>query len=179
MRQKEMLTQLLIFCQDRKTFIRRDDATIVLIIVLLIFENVFYLEKSVLSCVIFHLKLLHLYDFQACKYQLKYQLGNMVCSGCGMFRMWDIGDVVCSGSGIFWMWDVRDADVRDVGCSGCGMFRMQDVGDVVRLGCGMFEMWDVGDVVCSGCGMFRMRDVRDVGCGMWDVCRDVGCSFTK
>ena len=69
----------LIFCQDRTRtnlmalhFIRRDHSTIVLIIVLLIFENVFYLEKSVLSCVIFHFKFLHLYDFEACKYQLKY-----------------------------------------------------------------------------------------------------------
>ena len=44
-------------------FIRCDHATILLIIALLIFENVFYLEKSVLSCVIFHLKLLCLYDF--------------------------------------------------------------------------------------------------------------------
>ena len=52
--------------------IRRDHDTILLIIVLLIFKNVFYVEKSVLSCVIFHLKLLHLYDFQTCIYQLKY-----------------------------------------------------------------------------------------------------------
>ena len=44
-------------------FIRCDHATILLIIVLLIFDNVFYLEKNVLSCVIFHLKLLCLYDF--------------------------------------------------------------------------------------------------------------------
>ena len=45
------------------TLIRCDHATTVLIILLLIFKNVFYLEKSVLSCVIFHLKLLCLYDF--------------------------------------------------------------------------------------------------------------------
>ena len=38
------------------SFIRCDHANILLIKVLLIFENVFYLEKSVLSCVIFHLK---------------------------------------------------------------------------------------------------------------------------
>ena len=69
----------LIFCKDRTRtnvmtlhFIRGDHATIVLIMVLLLFENVFYLEKSVLSCLTFHLKLLHLYEFQACKYQLKY-----------------------------------------------------------------------------------------------------------
>ena len=42
-------------------FIRCDQATIVLIIVLLIFESVFYLEKSVLSCVIFHLKFIKLF----------------------------------------------------------------------------------------------------------------------
>ena len=33
------------------------------VIVLLIFENLSYLEKNVLSCVIFHLKLLYFYDF--------------------------------------------------------------------------------------------------------------------
>ena len=41
--------------------------------VLLIFENVFYLE-NVLSCVIFYLKLLYLYYFKAYKYQLKYPI---------------------------------------------------------------------------------------------------------
>ena len=50
-------------------------------------------------------------------------------------------------------------DVRKVGCSGCGMS----------------GMWDDGDVGGSGCGMFGMWGVWDVGCGMWDVCRDVGC----
>ena len=50
--------------------------------------------------------------------------------------MWDVGDVGCSGCGMFGMWDVGD-----VGCSGCGMFGMWDVRDV---GCGMFAgMWDV------------------------------------
>ena len=44
-------------------FIRCDHATMVLIIVLFIFENGFYLEKSILSYVIFYLKLLYLYDF--------------------------------------------------------------------------------------------------------------------
>ena len=58
----------LIFVRTRanvmtRNFIRCDHATIVLIIVLLIFENVFYLEKSILSCVIFHFKLLYLFDF--------------------------------------------------------------------------------------------------------------------
>ena len=47
----------------RFNFIRCDHTTIVLIIVRVIFENVFYLEKSVLSSVIFHFKLLYLHDF--------------------------------------------------------------------------------------------------------------------
>ena len=53
-----------------------------------------------------------------------------------MLGMCDVGDVRCSGCGMFGMWDVPD-----VGCSGCGMFGMWDVWDV---GCGMFAgMWDV------------------------------------
>ena len=38
---------------------------------------------------------------------------------------------------------------------------------------------DVGDVGSSRCGMLGMWDVQDVGYEMWDVCRDVGCWFTK
>ena len=73
-------------------FVRCGRATIPLIIVLLIFENVFCLEKSILSCVIFYLKLLYLYDFQACKYQLKYcipfQFIHAIClTICGMLGM--------------------------------------------------------------------------------------------
>ena len=50
--------------------------------------------------------------------------------------MWDVWDVGCSGCGMFKMWDVQD-----VRCSGCEMFGMWDVRDV---GCGMFAgMWDV------------------------------------
>ena len=56
--------------------------------------------------------------------------------------MWDVGDVGCSGGGMFGMWDVRE-----VGCSGGGMFGRWDVQDVGCSGCGMFGMWDVG------CGM--------------------------
>ena len=59
---------------------------------------------------------------------------------------------------------------------------MWDVGDAGCWGCGMFWMWDVLDVGCWGCGMLGMWDVRNVGCagcGMWNVCWDVGCSFTK
>ena len=43
----------------RLNFIRGNHATIALVVVLLIFENVFYLEKSVCyyqSCAIFHFK---------------------------------------------------------------------------------------------------------------------------
>ena len=76
--------------------IRRDHATIVIIIVLLIFKNVFYLEKSVLSCVIFILKLLHLNDFHACKYQPIY---------CILFQFIHA---------IWFVW-------RGVGCWKCGM----------------------------------------------------------
>ena len=70
-------------------------------------------------------------------------------------------------------------DVWDVGCSGCRMFGRWGVQGVECAGCGMFGMWDVGDVVCLGCGMFEMWDVWVVGCEIWDVCRDVGCLFTK
>ena len=51
-----------------------------------------------------------------------------------------------------------------MGCLGFRMFCMCDVRDVGCWACGMFGMWYV-----------RMWDARDVGCGMWDVCRDVGC----
>ena len=88
-----------------------------------------------------------------------------------MYGMWDVRDVGC---GMFGMWDVGD-----VGCSGCEMSRMWGVRDVGCSRCGMFGMRDVRYVGCSGCGMFWMWDVRDVGCGMWDVCRDVRCWFTK
>ena len=47
--------------------------------------------------------------------------------------MWDVGNVGCSGCGMFGMWDVRD-----MGCAGCAMFGMCDVLDVGCLpGCGM------------------------------------------
>ena len=62
-----------------------------------------------------------------------WNVGDIVCWGCVMFRMWDVGDVGCLGSGMFGMWDV--------GCWGCGMFVMWVVRDV---GCEMFAgMWDV------------------------------------
>ena len=59
------------------------------------------------------------------------------------------------------------------------LFGMWDVQDVRCSGCDIFRMWDVWDVEYSGCGMFGMWYVRDVGCGMWDLCSDVGCWFTK
>ena len=52
------------------------------------------------------------------------------------------------------------------------MLGMRYTREVAYWGCGMLGMWDVGDVGCWECGMFGMWDV---GCGMWDVCRDVGC----
>ena len=52
------------------------------------------------------------------------------------------------------------------------MLGMWDVGNVGCWGCGMLKMWDVEDVGCWGCRVFGRWDV---GCGMWDVCRDVGC----
>ena len=42
--------------------------------------------------------------------------GDVGCSRCGMFGMWDVWDVGCSGYGTFRIWDVWD-----VGCSGCGI----------------------------------------------------------
>ena len=84
--------------------------------------------------------------------------------------MWDVWDVGCSGCGMFRMWDVRYVGCLGVGCSGCEMFGMWDVQDVGCSGCEMFRMWDVWSVGCLGCGMFGMWDV---GCGMfagmWDV----------
>ena len=84
-------------------------------------------------------------------------------------ELWDVGNVVCYGSGILSMWDVGDV----------WMLGMWDIGDVWCWGCGMFRMWDLGDVLCWGCAMFRMWYVEDVGCRMRDVCRVVGCWFTK
>ena len=42
-----------------------------------------------------------------------YDVGDVGCWGCGMFRMWDLGDVVCWGCAMFRMWYVEDV--------GCGM----------------------------------------------------------
>ena len=90
-------------------------------------------------------------------------------SGCGIFGMSDIWDIECWGCGMFGMWDVRNVE-----CLGCEMLEF--------LGYGMFRMWCVRDLGCSGCVMFviwHVLDVRCLGCGMWDVCWDVWCWFTK
>ena len=87
--------------------------------------------------------------------------------------MWGVGDVACSECGIFGMYDIRH-----VACSECGMFSKWDVRDMGCWGCGLFGMWVVWDVGCSGCGMFAMWDVCDVGClgcGIWDVRCLLGC----
>ena len=126
-------------------FIRCDNATIVLILVLLIFENVFYLEKSVLSSVNFHSKFPYLYDFQACKYQLKYSILFQFIHA--IWFVWR--DVWCWKCGMLWKWHIAH-----VGSWGCEIFRLWDVQDVGCFGCGMFGMWDVG------CGTFAgMSDV--------------------
>ena len=160
------------------------------ITVLLIFENVFYLEKNVLSCVIFHLKLLYLYDFLVYKYKLKYCIlfqfihalwspwRDVGCWECGLLGKWHIEYVGWWRCEMLGMWDVKDLGCWDfVGCSGYGMFRMWNVCALgcswcECLGCGMFGVWDVGDVECLGCGMLEMWDVRDVecwGCGMFQM----------
>ena len=87
--------------------------------------------------------------------------GKCYIEHVGYWYREDVGDVECWGN-----WDIHDAGWR-----GCGMFEMLEFGD-----------WDARYVGCSGCGMFGMWNVGSVGCsgyGMWDVCRDVGCWFTK
>ena len=137
------------------TFIRCCHA----IIVLLIFQNVFYFKKTfyyvLFSIWNFRIKILFLIPVYSC---------YMIClTECSMFGM-------------------RYA--REVAYWGYGMLGMWDIGDVGCWRCGMLGMWDVGDVGCWGCGMLGMRnvqdwDVRNMGCGMWDVCRDVERWFTK
>ena len=103
-------------------FIRRDHANIILIIILLIFENVLYLEKSVL-CVVFHLKLLCLYDFQACNTSLNTVSYSSLYMLYGLSdEIWHVGNAVCYGSCILRMCDIRNMSV--------------------------LEMWDIGDVRC-------------------------------
>ena len=152
------------------------------ITVLLIFVNVFYLEKNVLSCVIFHLKLLYLYDFLAYKYKLKYCIlfqfihalwspwRDVGCWECGLLGKWHTEYVGWWRCEMLGMWDVKDLGCWDfVGCWGYGMFGMWNVQDVECLCFGMFLMWvfglwDVWGVRCWGCRVFGMWDVGDVGC---------------
>ena len=127
-----------------------------------------YPEKSVLSCVIFHLKLLHLYDFQACKYQLKYCILSQFIHaiwfvwrdvGCWKCGMLEVAYWACKKLGDVWMLEMLDIGNR--GCWEFVMLEVWDVRDVGYWGCGMFRMWDVRDVTfrdvgCLGCGTFRM-----------------------
>ena len=123
------------------TFIRCCHA----IIVLLIFQNVFYFKKTfyyvLFSIWNFRIKILFLIPVYSC-YMICLTRCNMLGMryarevtywGCGMLGMWNVQDVGCSGGVMFGRWDVWE-----VGCSGCGMFGMGDVG------CGMFAgMWGV------------------------------------
>ena len=81
-----------------------------------------------------------------------------------MLGKWHIEHVRCWGC----------EDVGDVEYWEFGMFRIPDDGDVGCSGYGMSRMWTVQDVERLGCGMLGGWDVRDMGCGMWDVCRDLG-----
>ena len=141
------------------TFIRCCHA----IIVLLIFQNVFYFKKTfyyvLFSIWNFRIKILFLIPVYSC-YMICLTRCNMLGMryarevtywGCGMLGMWDVQDVGCSGCGMFGMWDVRE-----VGCWGCGMFGRWDVWEVGCSGGVMFGRWDVQEVGCSGCGMFGM-----------------------
>ena len=124
-------------------FIRCDKATIVLILVLLIFENVFYFKKA------FYHMLFFIWNFLIC---MTFRLANTslnTVSYSSLYMLYGLSDE---------MWDVRN---------------------VVCYGSDILRMWDLGDVRYSGCGMFGMWNVQDVGCGMWDVCQDVGCWFTN
>ena len=65
-------------------------------------------------------------------------VGDVGCSGRGMFGMWDVGDVGSSGSGMFGYGMFGMWGVRGTGCSGCGIFGIWDVEY------GMFaEMWNI------------------------------------
>ena len=146
-----------------------------------------YFWECVLSCVIFHLKLLHLYDIQACKYQLKY---------CILFQfihaIWFVWrDKDCWKCGIIWKWYIEHvecwgcADVRDVRYWICWMLGLWDIGGYGMFGMceclrfGIIGMWDVWDVGCWGCRMLGMWDVWDVGYGIWDICWDVEYWFAE
>ena len=157
------------------TFIRCSHA----IIVLLIFENMFYFKKNVLLCYFpFEISVLKYCSlFQSIRViwfvwfvWFDLDVGHVGCWGCGMFKMWDVyRDVGC------WFSKSRKlgmCDVGDVGCWRCGMLGMWDVCRDVGCWftkCRKLGMWDVRDVGCWRCGMFGMWDVRDVGYKMWDV----------
>ena len=65
-----------------------------------------------------------------------WNVADVVCSGGRKLGMCDVGDVRCSGCGMFGMFGMWN--IEDVGYSGCGMFQKWD------MGCGKFAgMWDV------------------------------------
>ena len=123
------------------------------IMVLHIFQNVFYFKKTfyyvLFSIWHFRINMLFLIQVYSC-YMIFLTRRNML----GMRYAREVA---------YW------------GCGMLGMFRIWNVGDVGCWGCGMLGMWDAGNVGCSGCGMW------DVGCGMfagmWDV--DLQNDFVK
>ena len=65
--------------------------------------------------------------------------------------MWDILDVGCLGCGMFRMWNVWE-----MGSWGCRMLGIKRY-----LGCGKFGVWDVRDVGFSRCGMFWIWYIKN------------------
>ena len=69
------------------------------------------------------------------------------CFGYGMLAMYDVRDVECWSCAVFKMWGACN-----VGCWGYGIFGMWDVWDVGCLGYWMLGMWDIWDLEClPGC----------------------------
>ena len=120
---------------------------------------------------------------------------NVECVGYRILKVWNVWDVSILECGILAMWEVHDVE-----CLRCGKFEMWDFGNVGYLWSAMSRIWDVWDVGYLGCEMFKcrmwnvwhvgrlrcgllegwdIRGVRYLGCGMWDVCWDTGCRFTK
>ena len=77
-----------------------------------------------------------------------------------MLGLWDVGEVGCSGGGMFGRWDVRE-----VGCSGCGMFGRWDVRDLGCSECGTFAgMWDID---LQNAGFFHTNRYLNILCFNW------------
>ena len=66
---------------------------------------------------------------------MMWDVGDVGCWGCEMFRMWDVGDVLYSGGGMFGRWDVQEVE-----SSGCGMLGMWDVGCLPACGVLIYKM---------------------------------------